>query len=130
MLEEPLGVVGAPRTGWPGRAVVTNTGVTMKLVLQVTSLKNEGPYVIEWLAFHKSVGFDHVVIFENDSDDFTDLILKRLDAMGRDQFREELRVRRQPAVAFLQDLPRHGGLQDRRLGLLHRRGRVLRPQAA
>jgi len=64
---------------------VTNTGVTMKLVL-VTSLKNEGPYVIEWLAFHKSVGFDHVVIFENDSDDFTDLILKRLDAMGEISF--------------------------------------------
>ncbi|MBF9060654.1 glycosyltransferase family 92 protein [Rhodobacterales bacterium HKCCSP123] len=53
----------------------------MNLVL-VTSLKNEGPYVIEWLAYHKSIGFDDVVIFENDSDDFTDLILKRLEAMG------------------------------------------------
>jgi hypothetical protein len=45
-------------------------------------MKNEGPYILEWLAYHKSIGIDDFVIFSNDCTDGTNLILNRLDDMG------------------------------------------------
>ncbi|WP_170557908.1 glycosyltransferase family 2 protein [Ruegeria atlantica] len=47
-----------------------------------TTMKNEGPYMLEWVAFHKSIGIDHFVIFTNDCDDGTDKIAARLQELG------------------------------------------------
>jgi len=47
-----------------------------------TTMKNEGPYMLEWVAFHRSLGVEHFVIFTNDCDDGTDAIAQRLEAMG------------------------------------------------
>ena len=47
-------------------------------VIIVTPMKNEGPYILEWVAHHLSVGFDGFVIFTNDCDDLSDRILDRL----------------------------------------------------
>ncbi|WP_037307441.1 glycosyltransferase family 2 protein [Ruegeria halocynthiae] len=47
-----------------------------------TTMKNEGPYMLEWVAFHKSLGVDHFVIFTNDCDDGTDDIARRLQELG------------------------------------------------
>ncbi len=47
-----------------------------------TTMKNEGPYMLEWVAFHRSLGVDHFVIFTNDCDDGTDEIARRLQALG------------------------------------------------
>lgn len=48
----------------------------------VTTVKNEGPYILEWLAYHKSIGIDDIVVFSNDCTDGTNLMLNRLDQMG------------------------------------------------
>lgn len=48
----------------------------------VSTMKNEGPYLLEWLAYHKSIGIDEFCIFSNDCTDGTNLILNRLDQMG------------------------------------------------
>lgn len=48
----------------------------------VATMKNEGPYLLEWLAYHKSIGIDEFCIFSNDCTDGTNLILNRLDQMG------------------------------------------------
>ncbi|CAM4092166.1 hypothetical protein GCM10027565_28370 [Bordetella tumulicola] len=40
--------------------------------------KNEDAYVLEWLAFHKIVGFSHFLIADNDSTDLTRQILSIL----------------------------------------------------
>lgn len=32
-------------------------------------VKNEGPYIREWIAYHKTAGADHVILYDNDSDD-------------------------------------------------------------
>ena len=48
----------------------------------VTTMKNEGPYLLEWLAYHKSIGIDEFCIFSNDCTDGTNLMLNRLDQMG------------------------------------------------
>lgn len=47
-----------------------------------TTMKNEGPYILEWIAFHRSLGVAHFVIFTNDCEDGTDAIAQRLEAMG------------------------------------------------
>ncbi|QQA42088.1 glycosyltransferase family 2 protein [Pelagovum pacificum] len=48
----------------------------------VTPMKNEGPFILEWLAYHRLIGFNDFTIFTNDCSDGTDLILERLDEMG------------------------------------------------
>ena len=47
-----------------------------------TTMKNEGPYILEWVAFHQTLGADHFVIFTNDCDDGTDAIATRLEQLG------------------------------------------------
>ena len=47
-----------------------------------TTMKNEGPYMLEWVAFHKTLGVDHFVIFTNDCEDGTDDIARRLQELG------------------------------------------------
>lgn len=54
---------------------------TDRFVLVATA-KNEGPYLLEWVAHHLLVGFNDIIIFQNDSDDTTDETLKCLRAMG------------------------------------------------
>lgn len=46
-----------------------------------TTMKNEGPFMLEWVSHNLSLGFDKIVIFTNDCSDGTDLIARRLDAM-------------------------------------------------
>ena len=48
----------------------------------VTMMKDEGPFLLEWLAFHRIAGFDTVLVFHNDCTDGTDAMLERLQAMG------------------------------------------------
>jgi hypothetical protein len=50
--------------------------------LAITSVKNEGAFLLEWIAHHQAVGFSDFLIFSNDCDDGTDLILDRLETMG------------------------------------------------
>ena len=47
-----------------------------------TTMKNEGPYMLEWVAFHRALGVDHFVIFTNDCDDGTDEMALRLQQLG------------------------------------------------
>lgn len=48
----------------------------------VGCMKNEAPYIVEWIAYHRTIGFDNFLIYTNGCTDGTDLILKRLDQMG------------------------------------------------
>jgi hypothetical protein len=45
-------------------------------------MKNEGPYILEWIAHHRAIGVDRFLIYTNGCEDGTDAILQRLDAMG------------------------------------------------
>lgn len=48
----------------------------------VTSVRNEGPWVLEWIAHYKALGVGLIVIVHNDSDDGTNEILDYLSARG------------------------------------------------
>ena len=45
-------------------------------------MKNEAPYILEWVAYHRCIGIDSFVIYTNDCDDGTVEILERLQEMG------------------------------------------------
>jgi Glycosyl transferase family 2 len=48
----------------------------------VTSVRNEGPWIVEWIAFYRAINFDNIIIFYNDSDDGSDALLRELDSAG------------------------------------------------
>ena len=51
-------------------------------VLAVLTLRNEGAFLLEWLAHHLATGIDHVLAFSNDCQDGTDAMLDRLAELG------------------------------------------------
>ncbi len=54
----------------------------------VTTMKNEGPFILEWLAYHRMIGVDDFLIYTNDCTDGTDTMLDLLQAKGFVQHRE------------------------------------------
>jgi hypothetical protein len=48
----------------------------------VSCMKNEGIHLLEWLAYHRVIGFDLPVICTNDCEDGSDRLLDRLMAAG------------------------------------------------
>lgn len=45
-------------------------------------LRNERPYIVEWIAFHRVVGVEHFVLVDDSSNDGTTDLLGRLAALG------------------------------------------------
>ncbi len=48
----------------------------------LSTMKNEGPFILEWVAHYKALGFDKIVVCTNDCEDTTVEILKHLEEMG------------------------------------------------
>ncbi|WP_288941296.1 glycosyltransferase family 2 protein [uncultured Roseovarius sp.] len=48
----------------------------------VTTMKNEGPFMLEWVAYHRAIGFTDFLIYTNHCDDGTDRIAMRLEELG------------------------------------------------
>ncbi len=51
-------------------------------ILSVTSVRNEAPYLLEWIAHHRAAGVTDFLFFSNDCDDGTDVLLDQLSAAG------------------------------------------------
>ncbi len=51
-------------------------------VTAVLTVRNEGSFLLEWLAHHRACGFTDFLVFSNDCTDGTDAMLDRLAAMG------------------------------------------------
>lgn len=49
----------------------------------VTPMKNEGPFILEWVAHNLAIGADVIAVYSNDCTDGSDALLDRLAAMGR-----------------------------------------------
>jgi hypothetical protein len=48
----------------------------------ITTMKNEGAFLLEWVAHHKALGFDHILICTNDCADHTRRMALRLQTLG------------------------------------------------
>jgi hypothetical protein len=51
-------------------------------LVAVSTMKDEAPYVLEWVAHHLAVGFTEVLVYTNDCTDDTDTLLKHLETLG------------------------------------------------
>jgi len=49
----------------------------------LTPMKNEGPFIVEWVAHNLAIGVDEIVVFSNDCTDGSDALLDKLQDMGR-----------------------------------------------
>ncbi|GAB5434823.1 MAG: hypothetical protein EpisKO_41930 [Epibacterium sp.] len=48
----------------------------------VGCMKDEAPYILEWVAYHRMIGVDHFLIYTNGCSDGTAELLDRLQALG------------------------------------------------
>ena len=92
----------------------------MPFATAVVSMKDEAPYILEWVAWHRAVGFDGIVALANDSTDGTHEMLARLHDLGLLTCREN-RVppgdkRHSAALRLAQALPQVAG-SDYLMGL-------------
>lgn len=51
-------------------------------VTLVSCMRNEGLFLVEWVAYHSLMGFEDIVIFTNNCTDGSDLLLDRLHELG------------------------------------------------
>ena len=51
-------------------------------ITAVTTKKNEGAFLLEWIADHKIIGFTDIVILSNDCEDGSDEMLDHLSKSG------------------------------------------------
>lgn len=54
----------------------------------ITCMKNEGPFILEWIAYHQAIGVDDFLVYTNDCADGTDHLLDLLQARGIVQHRD------------------------------------------
>jgi hypothetical protein len=80
----PMARIVAPAN--PGQTVPAKPTGQSRVI--VTTMKNEGPFMLEWVAYNRLIGFTDFMIYTNDCDDGTDLIAKRLAEMGLAQHRK------------------------------------------
>ena len=71
-----------PQAGLALTALARRTLSPKRLAAVLATARNEGPYILDWLAHHRAVGFDHAVIYSNDNEDGSDELLGLLADRG------------------------------------------------
>ena len=56
--------------------------VPRKTACVIATARNEGVYLLEWIAYHRSLGFEHFFLYSNDNDDGSDSLLSALADAG------------------------------------------------
>ncbi len=51
-------------------------------ITSITPMKNEAPNLLEWVAYHRLIGVNDMIVFSNHCTDGTNLMLERLDELG------------------------------------------------
>lgn len=62
-----------------------NQGPDRRFFLALT-VKNEAPNLWEWVAYHRAIGFTDIAIYQNDSEDGTQKILRTMEKAGFVQY--------------------------------------------
>jgi hypothetical protein len=113
LVEDP-GLIALAQSGFghvPVRAPVSKPRPGPRAAVQagrtaiVTTMKNEGPFILEWLAYHRVIGVDDFLIYTNDCTDGTDTMLQMLQDKGLCQHRAN------PWVPGGELKPQHAALQ-------------------
>ena len=75
-------------------------------ILIVTAMKNEAPFILEWIAYNRMIGVDHFLVYTNDCTDNTVALLDRLAQLGLVTRRDN------PYVPGGKVKPQHAALKD------------------
>ncbi len=67
-----------PQAGLALTALARRTVSPRRTAALLATARNEGPYILDWLAHHRACGFEHAVIYSNDNDDGSDDLLALL----------------------------------------------------
>ncbi len=80
----------------------------------ISCMRDEGPFVVEWVAYLKALGFDDIVVATNDCTDGTDSILDELARLGVvTHLRNNVGQDETPQEAGLQRLLAHPAVRDK-----------------
>ena len=83
------------------------------LTAVATCLKNEGQFLLEWVAHHRGAGFDKVFLITNDCTDGTDAMADRLQQLGEAiHLHNRITPGEAPQVAGIRQLLAHPRLLD------------------
>lgn len=78
----------------------TGAGPRVRHVL-ISCVKDEGPFILEWVAHHLVLGFDRICLASNDCSDGSDRLLEALDRAGY--------VTHVPNMVKPGEIPQHSG---------------------
>ena len=67
-----------PQSGLAVLAMARRATPPGRVACVLATARNEGPYILDWLAHHRACGFDHAIIYSNDNDDGSDELLALL----------------------------------------------------
>jgi Glycosyl transferase family 2 len=79
---DPWEGFGQPQAGRAVTALARGHLAPRRGACVIAAARNEGPYVLEWLAYHRAVGFEHAFIYTTDNFDGSDALLQALAAAG------------------------------------------------
>lgn len=74
-------LLGRTQTRYPHLTPISPARSHEKITA-ITSMKNEGPFILEWIAYHRAIGVTHFLVYTNDCDDPTNEILDHLAGKG------------------------------------------------
>ena len=77
--------MNAPLTA-AGKAPAARAPAAGAATVLFTAVRNEAPFLIEWIAYHKLIGFERIIVFANASDDGTEALLQALAAAGEVEY--------------------------------------------
>lgn len=75
--------------------------------LIISTMKDEAPYILEWVAYHRAIGFTDFLIYTNDCTDGTDLLLDRLEQRSIVTHVRNTVLKRGPHKSALKDAQKH-----------------------
>ncbi|MEH6644251.1 glycosyltransferase family 2 protein [Sulfitobacter sp.] len=81
-------------------------------ITAVTCVKNEGPFLLEWIAFHECIGVTDFLFYSNDCDDGTDTLLDALAELGHVQHLPNPAEGRNYQMEALKDAKKQEVVQD------------------
>ena len=75
--------------------------------LIITSMKNEASFILEWVAYHRVIGFTDFLVYTNDCEDGTVEMLERLEELGVVTHKANKVLKRGPQKSALKDAKTH-----------------------
>jgi hypothetical protein len=79
---DPMEGFGLHQAGQAVCGVARASVLPRRTACLLACARNEGPYLLEWLAYHFSIGFEHAFIYTNDNTDGSERLLEALAAAG------------------------------------------------